>query len=171
MTHTTTNYKPVIAVSACLMGQNVRYDGGNKYNKLIEETLKPIAQLMTFCPEVAAGLGTPRPPVKLIIQETGERRAVGVNDSSLDFTNALVKVSNNYVILFANVDGIIFKARSPSCGLDDTNISEGESIFTGSGIFSNIIATSCKHIKLIDEQKFSDPRLRKIFLDSLFTST
>jgi len=166
------HYRPVVAISACLMGQNVRYDGGHKYNDLIEETLKPIAQITTFCPEVAAGLGTPRPPVKLVKQSsTHAIRAIGVNDSSLDVTDALVKTSQNYISLFANVDGIIFKARSPSCGLDDTIITDGDDFLTGSRIFAKIIAESCQHIILIDEQKFMNPQLRAQFLKSLFDKT
>lgn len=169
MTHTTETYRPLVAISACLMGQNVRYDGGHKYNDLIAQTLKPIARITTFCPEVAAGLGTPRPPVKLVKTDGVNIRALGVDDSSLDVTEALVSVSSNFVSLFTNVDGIIFKARSPSCGLDDTVITEGKNTILGSGIFASMIAESCKHIILIDEQKFMDFKLREQFLKKLFT--
>ncbi|VAW80850.1 COG1683: Uncharacterized conserved protein / FIG143828: Hypothetical protein YbgA [hydrothermal vent metagenome] len=170
MSNETDHYRPVVAISACLLGQNVRYDGGHKYNQLIEKTLKPIAQITTFCPEVAAGLGTPRLPVKLVTMQTGSAdiRAIGVDDRTLDVTDALLKISKTYVALFSHVDGIIFKARSPSCGLDDTVITDGNNTVLGSGIFAKIIAESCQHIALIDEQKFIIPDLREKFLTQLF---
>ncbi len=170
MSDKTDHYRPLVAISACLMGQHVRYDGGHKYNQLIEKTLKPIAQITTFCPEVAAGLGTPRPPVKLVALPTGINniRAMGVDDNTLDVTDALLKISRTYVSLFAHLDGIIFKARSPSCGLDDTIITDGDNSVLGSGIFAKIIAESCRHIALIDEQKFIKQDLRETFLEQLF---
>ena len=163
-------HRPVVAISACLMGQNVRYDGGHKYNELIETILKPIAQITTFCPEVAAGLGTPRPPIRLVQSTSNsEIRAIGVEDPLLDVTDALIKVAHNYVTLFAHVDGIIFKARSPSCGYNSTSIESPDKIILGSGLFAKIINDSCPHICLIDEENFMNKQLRDKFLEGLTT--
>lgn len=162
------SHKPLVAVSACLMGQNVRYDGGHKYSEFIVEFLRPIAQVVTFCPEVAAGLGTPRPPIKLIkLDSSSIIRAIGVDDSTVDVTNALTKVGNNYSTLFSQVDGIIFKARSPSCGLANTEISYGGKVILGNGIFAELISKSCPQIELIDEEGFMDKLQRESFLAKL----
>lgn len=164
-------HKPVVAISACLMGQNVRYDGGHKYNELIETILKPVAQITTFCPEVAAGLGTPRPAVRLV-QSTANSgiRAIGVEDPSLDVTDALLSVAHNYVTLFAHVNGIIFKARSPSCGYNSTSIKSESGEVVGSGLFAKIIADSCPHLSLIDEENFMNKKLRDEFMARLSVS-
>ena len=112
--------QPQVGISACLRGEYVRYDGGAKFQPLIEEHLAPLLQLIPFCPEVAAGLGTPRPPVRLI-QTSGGVIAQGVENEHLDVTVALSQSCKNYVQKQAiNLTAYIVKARSPSCGSNST---------------------------------------------------
>ena len=165
--------RPIVAISACLMGQNVRYDGDHQYNELIESTLKPIVQITTFCPEVSAGLGTPRPPINLLVHDsksnykTEDILAVGVENPSLDVTAALTKTSELYIRLFEHVDGIVFKARSPSCGLNDTPVLAGSQLTAGRGLFARIITEALPGIAVIDELDFADKLLRKNFIETI----
>jgi len=62
--------QPKVGISACLTGENVRYDGGNKCHQLIQQELAPWLNLQKICPEVEANLGIPRPPVQLIKHST-----------------------------------------------------------------------------------------------------
>lgn len=100
----------VIGVSACLVGETVRYDGGHKFHALIADHLTLHARLAPFCPELKAGLGVPRPPVRLIASST-DTRALGVEEPDLDVTDALSKVADDYCDLVEELDlvGFIFK--------------------------------------------------------------
>jgi len=110
-----------IGISSCLLGQNVRYDGTNKWNAAIVEFLGPRVEFIPICPEVAIGLGVPRPPIQLV-DVAGEVRALGVEDSSLDVTARLRDYGQQTAQQLANISGFIFKARSPSCGVGNVVI-------------------------------------------------
>jgi uncharacterized protein YbbK (DUF523 family) len=105
-----------IGISSCLLGQNVRYDGTHKLNAAIVEFLGPRVEFVPFCPEVAIGLGIPRPPIQLVDTE-GEVRAQGVEDFTLDPTMRLREYGRQIAQQLSSISGFIFKARSPSCGV------------------------------------------------------
>lgn len=126
-----------IAISSCLIGQYVRYDGTHKLNTTIVENLGPRVEFIPFCPEVAIGLGIPRPPIQLV-ELAGEVRAQGVEDSSLDPTRLLKAYGQQVVQQLAGISGYIFKARSPSCGVNNVKIFRDGKIIseTGTGLFA-----------------------------------
>ena len=76
---------PRVGVSACLLGKEVRFDGGHKRCRFITDTLVEHFEFLQFCPEVAIGMGTPRQPVHLVAGAQGIR-AIGVRDAGLDVT-------------------------------------------------------------------------------------
>jgi uncharacterized protein YbbK (DUF523 family) len=86
------NAQPIVGVSACLIGENVTYDGSNRCSDIIRFEVEPWVNLRPFCPEAAAGLGVPRPAVKLVSIE-GEIKSVGEEDQSLDITKRLSETS------------------------------------------------------------------------------
>ena len=89
--------RPKLGISSCLLGNEVRYDGGHKHNAYIRRTLGEYFDFIPFCPEVAIGLSTPRPPIRLI--DDGESvRVLGTDDSSLDYTanNCSMRKRHNY---------------------------------------------------------------------------
>ncbi|GAB1255644.1 hypothetical protein NBRC116494_01460 [Aurantivibrio plasticivorans] len=130
-----------IGISACLVGQRVRYDGDHKrFNRLLER-LSHQVDWKPFCPEVEAGLGTPRPPVQLI-ENNKTIRALGVENKALDVTDQLQEASIDYWSQQArhrHVSGYIFKARSPSCGRGSTPVVDHEQhiLHHGDGIFAS----------------------------------
>jgi hypothetical protein len=67
--------KPRLGVSACLLGEEVRYNGGHKRDRFLTDVLGPYVQWVPVCPEVEIGLGTPRPAIRLV-QIGGETRLV-----------------------------------------------------------------------------------------------
>lgn len=125
-----------IAVSACLLGERVRYDGAEKRNGLIMMLAKKFT-LIPFCPEVAIGLGVPRAPVQLVASLSGIR-AQGVNDPAHDITNKLQAYAQTQCDELKACAGIIFKSRSPSCGLGSTPLFDlrGEQISKTYGLFA-----------------------------------
>ena len=96
--------RPKLGISSCLLGNEVRYDGGHKRNRYITRTLGEYFDFVPFCPEVAIGLSTPRPPIRLV--DDGESvRVLGAEDSSLDYTDKLSgygdRVSGQWMITAA----------------------------------------------------------------------
>ena len=125
-----------IAVSACLLGQKVRYDGGDKRHDFVCRVLAKLAELVPVCPEVEIGLGVPRPPIHLV--DNGARlKAIGVTDQALDVTPQLDQFGQIAARHLSGIDGYIFKARSPSCGVTSTPISLGRGRYRkGAGLFA-----------------------------------
>ncbi|MGS2724639.1 DUF523 domain-containing protein [Porticoccus sp. GXU_MW_L64] len=148
----TANAKPRVGLSACLGGDNVRYDGGHKYQPLIDQHLQAHLDLQPFCPEVAAHLGTPRPPVQLVRIEN-LTFALGVKDRELDVTQALHHSSKHYLQQQSSLSGFIVKSRSPSCGFGSTPIHDGtgKAIATGNGLFAEQLSQRFPGIPIIDE--------------------
>jgi uncharacterized protein YbbK (DUF523 family) len=110
-----------IGISSCLMGEDVRYDGGNCYASLIVERLNDAFELHPICPEMGIGMGAPRAPIQLI--DTGEGiYARGTDDRSLNVTNKLEQFAIGCLAELPTLYGYIFKAHSPSCGIQNTNV-------------------------------------------------
>lgn len=134
----TADEKPLLAISACLTGQAVRYDGRAKYHRSITDWISPTCRMQALCPEVDAGLAIPRPPVQLV-REGRTIKALGREDSHLDVSEQLQSYAQKCLhTLPSNLSGIILKSRSPSCGINSTPIyaPSGDEIELGSGIFS-----------------------------------
>lgn len=113
--------RAAVAVSACLTGEKVRYDGADKLLPAYT-ILKTELTLLPICPEVGAGLTVPRPPVQLMQTNAGIR-ALGRDNQSLDVTEALqqfAETSLQQLISTHALCGYLWKSRSPSCGLRST---------------------------------------------------
>ncbi len=160
--------KPLkIGVSACLVGELVRYDGGHKRNQMLLDYLALRYVLVPICPEVAAGLGVPRPPVQLV-KRGAEVRAVGVLDERLDVTRPLIEYGRQVTATAMGLCGFVFKGRSPSCGLGTTPIrTEGGGHHPGNGLFAEQIVQAWPELPVIDEELLQQPLLRQLFLQQV----
>src|SRR3569832_1847803 len=105
-----------VGISACLLGERVRYDGNHKHDAYITGTLAKVFEFVAVGPEVAIGMGVPRPPIQLV-GEAAQPRAIGVGDPALDVTAALTAYGRRMAVELDDISGYIFKAKSPSCGL------------------------------------------------------
>ena len=133
----TATQKPRVVISGCLFGQNVRYDGGHKKDDQLIEWLSTLCELVPLCPEVAIGLGVPRPPIQLT-GEPGHPEATGVDNPSTNVTNALKEYAGSISHELKDISGIVFKSRSPSCGLRDVPVIQNHEplVSSGTGIFA-----------------------------------
>jgi uncharacterized protein YbbK (DUF523 family) len=132
----TATAKPTVAISACLNGEAVRYDGADQYLEAASTLLAQHLTLHPICPEVGAGLSVPRPPVQLVKNSRG-LNAIGRDDTKLNVSAALLHYRQQSLQQLQNsLCGYIFKSRSPSCGLGSTPIfnPEGQQIDTGNGL-------------------------------------
>ena len=100
-----------ILISACLVGDNVKYDGGNNKNPLIEKLLEKY-ELVPFCPEVEGGLPTPRHPS----EQRGEQVINDIDEDVTDEFNRGADLALN-ICLYLKITKAILKERSPSCGV------------------------------------------------------
>ena len=147
--------KPVIGLSQCLTGANVRYNAKSKRHDIISDYLSKYATLITICPEVGAGLNTPRPAVQLVITDNGTKKMLGVDNNNLDVTDAVQNYSSRIAQQYRDqFHAFIFKARSPSCGYNSTPIFEGHNIIdTGSGIFAQTVSQQWPHCLFYQEDQ------------------
>ncbi len=147
-----------IAVSSCLLGNAVRYDGLDKRNDNLIDTLGDEFELVAVCPEVLAGLGVPRPAVQLVNVEN-ELKALGVNDNTLDVSVHILKVAKDFVETNNDICGLILKSKSPSCGLESTQVFDQDNILMGygSGLFANYVIKHKSRLPTIEDTAFSDP--------------
>jgi len=159
-----------IGISSCLLGQAVRYDGGHKYNEYITETLGRIFEFVAFCPEVAIGMGVPRPPIQLV--KVGHAaRAQGVKDAALDVTDKLEAYADKVAPQLKSVSGYILKSRSPSCGLEHVAVHSprGRPVDRTSGVYAGRLLALLPALPFEDEERLKNPRLRNNFIERVFT--
>jgi uncharacterized protein YbbK (DUF523 family) len=159
-----------IGISSCLLGEPVRFDGGHKYDQLINTQLAGRFEFRPCCPEVAIGLGIPREPVQLV--RTGQGiRVRGVNNPDIDVTRKLEDYGNMTARELADICGYIFKARSPSCGLEGvaTWTEQGSQAGAdGTGAFAAALLGTRPGLPVTDELRLQDPVLREHFIACVF---
>lgn len=158
-----------IGISSCLLGQEVRHDGGHKRNGYVLNTLSNYFEFRPLCPEMAIGMGVPRPPVRLA-KNHGEIRLVGSRDSSLDVTEAMNRFASQAVNNLDDISGYILKKDSPSCGMTRVRIynEKGHPEKKGSGLFASHLLEAHPCLPVEEEGRLMDPVLRENFLERVF---
>lgn len=154
-----------VGISSCLLGNHVRYDGRHKLLKELENSFPASVELIPFCPEVASGLGIPRPPIQLSDSLTHPKACLKDNPGKC-FTAQLRefawKVANEY-----ELHGFIFKSRSPSCGLNSAPVSIDGQVQDQmvSGIFAAALLEHLPYLPAIDETFITSGNDLDQFLD------
>jgi uncharacterized protein YbgA (DUF1722 family)/uncharacterized protein YbbK (DUF523 family) len=158
-----------VATSSCLLGEEVRFNGGHKHNGYLTKTLARHFELIPFCPEVAIGLGVPRPPIRLVTDD-GQVRAVGVKDPSLDVSEDLIDYGRTVASQLGDVSGYIFKRASPSCGMERVKIysTKGMPVEAGAGLYAQSIMKELPLLPTEEEGRLMDPVLRENFIERVF---
>lgn len=151
-----------VGVSSCLLGDGVRYDGGHKAHGFVTGVLSRLCALESVCPEVAAGLGVPRPPVHLV-KRGPAIHALGRDDDSLDVTPALRVFSDAKVPALGHLSGYVFKSRSPSCGLDVTVLPQGRA----PGLYAAAVTEAYPLLPCIEDDQLGDPLRQSNFLERM----
>lgn len=143
-------FKKKVIVSACLLGQNCRYDGSTKISNEVIETYKDY-EIIPFCPE-APIFGTPRERIS-VIEVNGDYRII-TDDTNRDVTKLLQDEINFFINSNPEVDEIVLKSSSPSCGFGTTPIlnQRKEVLFYGDGIAAEIFKKKYKSTKIKDEK-------------------
>lgn len=158
-----------IAVSACLLGESVRFDGGHKHDRFITDELGQLAEFIPFCPEHLA-FGTPRPSVRLMRQD--EKIHVHSNKNGTDLTEQLFHACRNELNRLNPypISGIIFKSKSPSCGMKSAKLYLENGMCEGKedGLFAALCRERYPLLPMEEEGRLQDPWLRENFIMQLF---
>ncbi len=146
-----------LAISACLLGAEVRWNGGHKRDTYLTDIVGPHAEFVPFCPEDAA-LGTPRPPLRME-RVDGDARAI--TQDGVDHTDALAATTPK-----ADVHGIILMRGSPSCGLNVAVWENGKLLDREPGIVARRLTGL--DIPVTEGQHLRDGAWREHFFDQAF---
>jgi len=160
--------KPRVGVSACLLGRAVRYDGSSKPHAWIMEELARRAELVPLCPELEAGLGVPRPPVRLV--RVGRAvRARGVEEPELDVTERLNAWNRETEPLLDSLEALVLKSRSPSCGAGSVPLfsNAGEKVERTSGLFAAFAQQRFPNLWVVEESALEREAERQALLRRL----
>lgn len=158
-----------VGVSSCLLGQEVRHDGGHKKNRFVVNNLSAFFEYRSFCPEMASGLGVPRQAIRLVKDEQ-TIRLLGVRSPELDITEAMLKASNEAIHQFDDISGYILKKDSPSCGMERVRVynEHGQAERNGRGMFAAALITALPDLPVEEEGRLMDPVLRENFIERVF---
>ena len=155
--------RPRVGVSSCLLGSPVRFNGGHKRFRFLTDELDPYVDWVPYCPEVEIGLGTPREPIRLTVDGRLVNRS-----GTADHTALMTALP-----LPGAVDGYVFKAKSPSCGVwgIPRYRSDGEaSGAVGSGLYAERVMASFPLLAVEDEGRLNDAGLREAFVERVFAA-
>jgi uncharacterized protein YbgA (DUF1722 family)/uncharacterized protein YbbK (DUF523 family) len=152
-----------VGVSSCLLGEEVRFNGGHKRYRFLTDSLDPYVDWVPYCPEVSIGLGTPREAIRL----TAAGRLVS-RGGTADHTAAMAALP-----LPADLDGYVFKAKSPSCGIraipryrEDGHPAD----HAGRGLYASRVLSAFPLLAVEDEGRLTDPGLREAFVERIFAA-
>ena len=159
-----------IGISACLLGQEVRFDGGHKRDAFLTKVLGPYVEYVPVCPEVEMGLGTPRETLRLVRQPAGLRMVT--TRTGTDHTDGMQRWSKKRLTELEHEDlsGYVLKKDSPSCGMERVK-TYGAGMMPardGRGIFASALLERYPLLPVEEEGRLSDPTLRENFIERIF---
>jgi len=160
-----------LGISTCLLGENVRYDGGHKLDRFLTDTLGQYVEYVPVCPEVECGLPIPRESMHL--EGDPESPRLVTLRTKQDMTERMVYWAKKRVADLEKEDlcGFIFKSDSPSSGMERVRVynEKGMPVKKGAGIFARIFMEHYPLLPVEDEGRLHDPKLRENFVERIFT--
>jgi uncharacterized protein YbgA (DUF1722 family)/uncharacterized protein YbbK (DUF523 family) len=148
-----------VGVSSCLLGEEVRFDGGHKRFRFLTDELGPYVDWVPYCPEIEIGLGTPREPIRV----TAGGRLVN-RSGTADHTASMAALP-----LPSGIDGYVFKAKSPSCGVRGIPRYGASGVY-GPGLYAERVIAEFPLLAVQDEGRLNDAGLREAFVERVFAA-
>ena len=159
-----------IGISACLLGERVRYDGGHKFDSFLTDTFGHLVEWVPVCPEVESGLPVPREAMLLVGRPEAPRLVT--NSSGADHTERIVKWAQEKIecLKSPGLCGFIFKSKSPSCSMHGVEVCtpSGDLAARGVGIFARILINSFALLPVEDDVSLRDPAVKENFIKKIF---
>jgi uncharacterized protein YbgA (DUF1722 family)/uncharacterized protein YbbK (DUF523 family) len=159
-----------LGVSRCLLGEEVRFDGGHKRDRFLTDVLSRYVEWVPVCPEVEAGFGTPREAMRLV--GASERPQLMTITSERNMTRPLTVFTRRKLETLEEMalSGYIFKKDSPSCGIERVKLFDAKGMprRAGIGLFARAFKERFPLIPIEDEGRLYDPALRDHFIERIF---
>ena len=159
-----------LGISSCLLGNEVRFDGGHKRDHFLSDLLGKFVEWVPVCPEVEAGMGVPRPALRLA--SSGEGIRVREVRSQIDHTPRMKKHAARRVRTLSSLDlcGYVLKKGSPSCGMTGVKVYGAKKMpaLNGVGIFASALIAAYPNLPGEEEGRLHDARLRENFIERIF---
>lgn len=159
-----------LGVSTCLLGEEVRYNGGHKLDRFLVNTLGPFVEWVPVCPEFEIGLGVPRESLRLVGDPEAPRLIAP--KSGQDHTERMQTWARERLeeLTAVKLHGFIFKKDSPSSGLFRVRVYDDEGMprRVGTGIFPREVMKRFPLLPLEEEGRLHDMRLRENFIERIF---
>jgi len=156
-----------IGISACLLGENVRYDGGHKLDRFLRDTLGAFVEYVPVCPEVECGLPVPREAMRLV-GDPGDPRLVTIG-TNVDHTGRMRTWADARLgeLDSAGLRGFIFKSGSPSCGMKRVEVyaGDGAPVTKGVGIWARLFMERFPLLPVEEGGSLHDPGMRERFIE------
>ena len=160
-----------LGISSCLLGEKVRFDGSHKLDRFLTETLGRYVEYVPVCPEVELGLPTPRETLRLV--GDAENQRLVFSKSGADITEQMTAWANMRVVELEKEDlcGFIFKAKSPSSGMERVKLYDKNSVpnKAGIGLFAKAFMEHFPLLPVEEDGRLHDPGLRENFIETIFT--
>jgi uncharacterized protein YbgA (DUF1722 family)/uncharacterized protein YbbK (DUF523 family) len=159
-----------VGISSCLLGNEVRFDGGHKHSRLCSETLSRYFDYVTECPEVGIGMTIPRKPIRLI-GDVESPEVVAVHDNTINFTDKMREFSQQKAQQLDDLCGYIFMKNSPSCGVYRVKVYQENgypSADAGRGIYAKAVIDANPLLPVEESGRLADAPLRENFITRVF---
>lgn len=161
-----------LGVSACLLGQEVRYDGGHKRDAFLTDVLGAFVEWVPVCPEVEVGLGVPRPPIRLVGTPAAPRLVV--EKTGEDLTARMRRWASGRIgeLEALGLHGYVLKRGSPSCGLVRVRVcgEDGTPGRVGRGVFAAALTKALPLLPVEEEGRLTDAGIRESFIERVFAA-
>ena len=162
--------KPKLGISACLLGQKVRFDGGHKREQFLTDLFGRFVEWIPICPEVEVGMGVPRESVRLV--GTPSNPKMIAEKSGRDWTAAMSQFAAKRLRDMAEISlsGYVLKKNSPSCGMERVRVysSKGMPERQGRGLFAAALMKQWPLLPVEEEGRLNDLKLRENFIERVF---
>lgn len=152
--YTRVSHRPRVAVSACLIGERVRYDGAHKRMGAVADELAARVELCPVCPEVELGLGVPRETIG-VARRGGDLVLLSASGRDLTVEMARFSAARIAALRELGIAGYVLKARSPSCAVHDAPVADAEGA-AGPGMFARALMRALPELPVIDEEALSE---------------
>jgi uncharacterized protein YbgA (DUF1722 family)/uncharacterized protein YbbK (DUF523 family) len=159
-----------VGVSACVLGDKVRFDGGHKKSDFVSASLHEVFQLLPVCPEVGMGMSVPRPTIRVTEIKQGAR-LTDSKDISIDHTDKLHEFVEQKISLLDQIDGYILAAKSPTCGIYriKTYNDKGDLLHrNGRGLFAGEVMERYPNLPVEEDGRLNDTGLRESFITRVY---
>ncbi|MGB3209540.1 MAG: DUF523 and DUF1722 domain-containing protein [Desulforhopalus sp.] len=159
-----------LGVSSCLLGNNVRYDGGHQHDRFLTDTLGQYVEYVPVCPEVECGLPTPREAMRLVGDPDDPRLVT--SRTGKDFTDQMKNWALDRVkqLELEDLDGFVFKRMSPSSGMARVKVysESGMPNNNGIGVFARAFMEHFPRLPVEEDGRLHDLALRENFIQRIF---